>query len=171
MSKFLLNLLLQISKALVNSKIQLLIQKFFFSWFRPGRPCGPPGLSAQPAHWPCHSSQAESICEHLQSTRLLLLLLSLRWCLATLQNESPPIAMYICVAKRPHKRYYGLYQRIIMYCLCWHCRGILQHLYIRWKVSLICVGKLQQIYLAYNNAYMCLWRTHWQLTTIVCCNI
>jgi hypothetical protein len=30
MSKFLLNLLLQISKALVNSKIQFLIQKFFF---------------------------------------------------------------------------------------------------------------------------------------------
>jgi hypothetical protein len=30
MSKFLLNLLVQISKALVNSKIQFLIQKFFF---------------------------------------------------------------------------------------------------------------------------------------------
>jgi hypothetical protein len=35
MSKFLLNLLLQISKALVNSKIQLLIQKFFFLTFGP----------------------------------------------------------------------------------------------------------------------------------------
>jgi hypothetical protein len=33
MSKFLLNLLLQISKALVNSKIQFLIQKFFFLTF------------------------------------------------------------------------------------------------------------------------------------------
>jgi hypothetical protein len=35
MSKFLLNLLLQISKALVNSKIQFLIQKFFFLTFDP----------------------------------------------------------------------------------------------------------------------------------------
>jgi hypothetical protein len=34
MSKFLLNLL-QISKALVNSKIQFLIQKFFFLTFSP----------------------------------------------------------------------------------------------------------------------------------------
>jgi hypothetical protein len=50
MSKFLLNLLLQISKAMVNSKIQLLIWKFFFlilarPTLRPTRP------SAQPAHW------------------------------------------------------------------------------------------------------------------------
>jgi hypothetical protein len=35
MSKFLLNLLLQISKALVNSKIQFLIQKSFFLAFGP----------------------------------------------------------------------------------------------------------------------------------------
>jgi hypothetical protein len=35
MSKFLLNLLLQISKALVNSKIQFLIQKSFFFAFSP----------------------------------------------------------------------------------------------------------------------------------------
>jgi hypothetical protein len=35
MLKFLLNLLLQISKALVNSKIQFLIQKFFFLTFSP----------------------------------------------------------------------------------------------------------------------------------------
>jgi hypothetical protein len=40
MSKFLLNLLVQISKALVNSKIQFLIQKFFSS------------LSARPTLWP-----------------------------------------------------------------------------------------------------------------------
>jgi hypothetical protein len=33
MSKFFLNLLLQISKALLNSKIQFLIQKFFFLTF------------------------------------------------------------------------------------------------------------------------------------------
>jgi hypothetical protein len=44
MSKFLLNLLLQISKALVNSKIQFLIQKFLFPYFRPSQPCGPLGL-------------------------------------------------------------------------------------------------------------------------------
>jgi hypothetical protein len=53
MSKFLLNLLLQISKALVNSKIQFLIQKFVFlilarPTLRPTRPL------AQPAHWPRH---------------------------------------------------------------------------------------------------------------------
>jgi hypothetical protein len=38
MSKFLLNLLLQISKALINSKIQFLIRKFLFPDFQPGRP-------------------------------------------------------------------------------------------------------------------------------------
>jgi hypothetical protein len=37
MSKFLLNLLLQISKAVINSKIQFLIRKFLFSDFWPGR--------------------------------------------------------------------------------------------------------------------------------------
>jgi hypothetical protein len=35
MSKFLLNLLLRIPKALINSKIQFLIQKFFFLTFGP----------------------------------------------------------------------------------------------------------------------------------------
>jgi hypothetical protein len=35
MSKFLLNLLVEISKALINSKIQFLIQKFFFLAFSP----------------------------------------------------------------------------------------------------------------------------------------
>jgi hypothetical protein len=48
MSKFLLNLLLQISKALINSKIQFLIQKFLFPDFRPGRPRGPLGLWPSP---------------------------------------------------------------------------------------------------------------------------
>jgi hypothetical protein len=46
MSKFLLNLLLQISKALVNSKIQFLIQKFFFLTF------GPAVLAAHSAFGP-----------------------------------------------------------------------------------------------------------------------
>jgi hypothetical protein len=46
MSKLLLNLLLQISKALVNSKIQFLIQKFFFLTF------GPADLAAHSAFGP-----------------------------------------------------------------------------------------------------------------------
>jgi hypothetical protein len=46
MSKFLLNLLLQICKALVNSKIQFLIQKFFFLAF------GPTDLAAHSAFGP-----------------------------------------------------------------------------------------------------------------------
>jgi hypothetical protein len=46
MSKFLLNLLLQISKALINSKIQFLIQKFFFHTF------GPADLVAHSAYGP-----------------------------------------------------------------------------------------------------------------------
>jgi hypothetical protein len=41
MSKFLLNLLLQISKALVNSKIQFLFKKNFSSEFRPPGPASP----------------------------------------------------------------------------------------------------------------------------------
>jgi hypothetical protein len=48
MSKFLLNLLLQISKALINSKIQFLFQKFLFPNFWPGRPRGPLGLWPSP---------------------------------------------------------------------------------------------------------------------------
>jgi hypothetical protein len=47
MSKFLLNLLLQISKALVNSKIQFLIQKSFFSCFGPADPAAHP--ASQPS--------------------------------------------------------------------------------------------------------------------------
>jgi hypothetical protein len=46
MSKFLLSLLLQIFKALVNSKIQFLIQKFFFLTF------GPTDLAAHSAFGP-----------------------------------------------------------------------------------------------------------------------
>jgi hypothetical protein len=51
-SKFLLNLLVQISKALVNSKIQFLIRKSFFlftSHFQPSWPYRPTWPSAQPA--------------------------------------------------------------------------------------------------------------------------
>jgi hypothetical protein len=60
MLKFLLNLLLQISKALVNSKNPILIQKFFFPDFWPGRPRSPFGLwPSQPLAGP--SPQAEII--------------------------------------------------------------------------------------------------------------
>jgi hypothetical protein len=56
MSKFLLNLLLQNSKALVNSKIQFLIQKFFFLIF------GPADLAAHPAFDPAGSRWPLSSC-------------------------------------------------------------------------------------------------------------
>jgi hypothetical protein len=52
MSKFLLNLLLQISKALVNSKIQFLFENFFSSEFSPLGPAGLPtplALACRPA--------------------------------------------------------------------------------------------------------------------------
>jgi hypothetical protein len=48
MSKFLLNLLVQISKALVNLKIQFLIQKFLLFAFGPADPAAHSAL-AQPA--------------------------------------------------------------------------------------------------------------------------
>jgi hypothetical protein len=59
MSKFLLNLLLQISKALVNSKIQFLIRKFFslLSGRLTPRPVQP---LAQPAHRPRHPRRSKS---------------------------------------------------------------------------------------------------------------
>jgi hypothetical protein len=60
MSKFLLNLLLQISKALINSKIQFLIQKSFSLLL--ARPTlWPVRPLAQLAHRPRHSPQAEII--------------------------------------------------------------------------------------------------------------
>jgi hypothetical protein len=60
MLKFLLNLLLQISKALINSKIQFLIQKSFFLAF------GPANLAARSASSPASppvapSPQAETV--------------------------------------------------------------------------------------------------------------
>jgi hypothetical protein len=53
MSKLLLNLLVQISKALVNLEIQFLIQKFFFLAL------GPADLAAQPAPLASLLSRAE----------------------------------------------------------------------------------------------------------------
>jgi hypothetical protein len=70
MSKFLLNLLLQISKALVNSEIQFLIRKFFFLAFgpadlaatRPSAQPAPAGLSSlagqRPQAGPSRSARA-----------------------------------------------------------------------------------------------------------------
>jgi hypothetical protein len=55
MSKFLLNPLVQIFKALVNSKIQFLIQKFFFFAFGPANLTGPLGLWPSWPHWPLSS--------------------------------------------------------------------------------------------------------------------
>jgi hypothetical protein len=52
MSKSLLNLLMQISKALVNSKIQFLIQKSFFFAFGPANLTGPLGLWRRWPRWP-----------------------------------------------------------------------------------------------------------------------
>jgi hypothetical protein len=48
MSKFLLNLHLQISKASVYSKIKIVIQKIIFPHFRPNRPSGQPAHPAFP---------------------------------------------------------------------------------------------------------------------------
>jgi hypothetical protein len=55
MSKFLLNLLVQISKVLINSKIQFLIQKFFFFAFGPANLTGPLGLWPSRPRWPLSS--------------------------------------------------------------------------------------------------------------------
>jgi hypothetical protein len=69
MSKFLLNLLLQISKASVNSKIQFLIQKFFFlilarPTLRPIRPLSPASPMAVPP------SQAKTVLAGPSSPRV-----------------------------------------------------------------------------------------------------
>jgi hypothetical protein len=82
MSKFLLNLLLQISEALVNSKIQFLIQKFFSlllarptPWpVRPlalpaHRPHWPASPADPPAHRPKQSWPAHPACASVVSSR------------------------------------------------------------------------------------------------------
>jgi hypothetical protein len=76
MSNFLLNLLLQISKALVNSKIQFLFEKNFSSEFSPLGPAGlptPPVLvyrlaqATQPT-WPLSRSTHACLWRILQKT-------------------------------------------------------------------------------------------------------
>jgi hypothetical protein len=71
MSKFLLNFIVQISKALAYSKIQFFIRKEILFNFRPNRPSGQPAhpafrpraaREAEPAHsafWPRAARQAE----------------------------------------------------------------------------------------------------------------
>jgi hypothetical protein len=61
MSKFLLNLLLQISKALVNSKIQFLIQKFFFLAFGPADLAAHSAFGPAGSRWPLHSHRPKPI--------------------------------------------------------------------------------------------------------------
>jgi hypothetical protein len=82
MSKFLLNLLVQISKALVNSEIKFLIQKFFFLAFGPADlvahsaigPAGPAGLSPLAGRiQPCRPSQPACRWRICGSTFSLLL--------------------------------------------------------------------------------------------------
>jgi hypothetical protein len=69
MSKFLLNLLLQISKALVNSKIQFLIQKFLFLTYGPADPVA--RLASGLAHPPAAPSpQAKIVPAGPSSPRL-----------------------------------------------------------------------------------------------------
>jgi hypothetical protein len=55
MSKFILNLLLQNSKALVNSKIQFLIWKFFFLIFGTADLAAHPAFGPPSSHWPLSS--------------------------------------------------------------------------------------------------------------------
>jgi hypothetical protein len=55
MSKFLLNLLLQNSKSMVNSKIQFLIQKLFYLIFGPADLAAHPAFGLAGSHWPLSS--------------------------------------------------------------------------------------------------------------------
>jgi hypothetical protein len=79
MSKFLLNLLVQISKALVNSKGPIFNSEILFPCFRPGRPCGPLGL--RPSRLPlasplpqakAHKSAHAEVCFLLGFTPFVL---------------------------------------------------------------------------------------------------
>jgi hypothetical protein len=74
MSKFLLNLLLQISKALVNSKIQFLIRKFFSLLLarptpRPIRPLAQPAHRSRRPRKPKSSWPAHPACASVVSSR------------------------------------------------------------------------------------------------------
>jgi hypothetical protein len=96
MSKFVLNLLVQISKALINSNIQFLIQRFFFFVFGPANPmahsalgpAGPAGPSpltgrSQPCRsiwpvrrWRLHRSTSSLLVRVFRAGRFSLVSLS-----------------------------------------------------------------------------------------------
>jgi hypothetical protein len=82
MSKFLLNLLVQISKALVNLKIQFLIQKSF-PCFRHGRPCSPLGLwpSRLPPASPLLQAEAHKPAQAAQPTCVIGVIVEIRFLL------------------------------------------------------------------------------------------
>jgi hypothetical protein len=73
MSKFLLIFLVQISKALVNSKIQFLIQKSFFFTFGPATPTDP--LNLWPSRPPLASllpqAKAHRLAQAARPTRVV----------------------------------------------------------------------------------------------------
>jgi hypothetical protein len=71
MSKFLLNILVQISKALVNSKNPIFNSEILFPYFWPGRPCGPLGLwpSRLPLASPLPQAKAHRPAQAAQPTR------------------------------------------------------------------------------------------------------
>jgi hypothetical protein len=78
MSKFLPNLLLQISKALVYSKIKFFIRKRIFLHFRPNRPSGQPAQARPPCfptgrspspHWASASRPAQLTVSAQPTTR------------------------------------------------------------------------------------------------------
>jgi hypothetical protein len=64
MSKFLLNLLLQISKTLVNSKIQFLFEKNFSSEFGPPGPASPVLARSAPQATASACSAHSVLCGH-----------------------------------------------------------------------------------------------------------
>jgi hypothetical protein len=70
MSKFLLNLLVQISKALVNSEIQFLIQKYFFLW-----------PSRLPLASPLPQAEAHRLAQAAQPTRAVGVIAEVRFLL------------------------------------------------------------------------------------------
>jgi hypothetical protein len=90
MPEFLLNLFLQISKALVNLKIQFLFGKEFFLRFWPNRPSGQPARpTSQPSQPPALPLFSHRPCALVPSRP------ARQWCIG--QNTSP---LHVCAARR-----------------------------------------------------------------------
>jgi hypothetical protein len=83
MSKFLLNLLVQISKALINSKNLIFNLEILFPCFRPGRPCGPLSLwpSRLPLASPLPQAEAHSSAQAAQPVRAVDVIAEVRFLL------------------------------------------------------------------------------------------